>query len=289
MSIRRESDRIEGMVSSGSDAAPSANSLDKVLSQGSSAAEDDKKAARREGRRRTVRDRLQEQIDQAEEAARKEQFRKRMELARAGVRFFVMRRYAEAVKAFHSYLAVLEDHKQVPEGGLSPQHFDLKEDLPELLIISGVYWDLLKLYDRTESAEKYQEFLGYVEKYVQFVVGMPYQPLAAETVRKYLVTRKAVHVKDFKALYQRIAVSRCFIAGSLIDLQQPETTPLLRRFREQVLRPSRGGRVFIAAYEAFSPVLVPWLDRLPDPIRRGLSRGLDRLAVALARCFRLGT
>ncbi len=66
-----------------------------------------------------LRDRIRAQIDQAAEAHRQELFRHRIELARGGVRSYSMRRVPEAVKAFHTYIKILEDWKKVPEGGLN--------------------------------------------------------------------------------------------------------------------------------------------------------------------------
>ena len=116
------------------------------------------------GRGQALRDRIQAQIDQAAEAHRRELFRHRIELARGGVRSYALRRIPEAVRAFSTYIQILEDWKKVPEGGLTPALFDPKDDAAELLLISGVYWDLVKLYDRTKSAERYAEFMGYIEK-----------------------------------------------------------------------------------------------------------------------------
>ena len=230
-----------------------------------------------------LRDRIQAQIDQAAEAHRKELFRHRIELARGGVRSYTLRRIPEAVKSFSTYLQILEDWKKVPEGGLAPSHFDPKEDAAELLLISGVYWDMVKLYDRTKSAERYAEFTGYIEKYIEFTVGQPFQPLAAETVRKYIVADKPVHKKEFKELYKRIADSKCFVATALVDFQHPRTTPVLRVWRDEVLRKHPLGRVLVFLYQdlRLGMIAAEITEHLPKQIRSRLGALLDRLAAYL--------
>jgi hypothetical protein len=232
-----------------------------------------------------LRDRIQAQIDQAAEAHRQELFRHRIELARGGVRSYSMRRVPEAVKAFHTYIKILEDWKKVPEGGLSPSNFDPKEDAAELLLISGVYWDLVKLYDRTKSAERYAEFNHYIEKYVEFTLGQTFRPLAAETVRKYMVADKPVHKKEFKELYKRLADSQCFVATALLDVQAEATTPLLRKWRDETLKFTHFGRAFIYIYYSLGlgHFLAELTERMPHWVRRAMGQLLDRIAIRVSR------
>jgi len=236
-----------------------------------------------------LRDRIQAQIDQAAEAHRQELFKHRIELARGGVRSYSLRRVPEAVKSFHTYIKILEDWKKVSEGGLTPSLFDPKEDAAELLLISGVYWDLVKLYDRTKSSERYAEFSHYIEKYIEFTAGQPFQPLAAETVRKYIVADKPVHKKEFKELYKNIADSNCFVATSLVDVQESETTPTLRWWRDQVLRKSQAGRVFLFVYYRLSlgRGMAHLADASPATVRRMLGHILDQVARRIRIRYRL--
>ncbi len=227
-----------------------------------------------------LRERIQAQFDKAAEAHRQELFRHRIDLARGGVRSYTLRRVPEAVKAFHTYLRILEDWKKVPEGGLAPSQFDPKDDAAELLLISGVYWDLVKLYDRTKSPEKYSEFMGYIDKYVEFTEGQNFKPLAAETVRKYLVADKPVHKKEFKELYRRLAGSNCFVATALVDVQAVNTTPTLRLWRDHILMASPIGRLIVFIYTDLRAgvLLAEISDRLPLSMRKLLGQCLDRLA-----------
>jgi hypothetical protein len=234
-------------------------------------------------RSRRMRDQIEASIAKAREQHRRDLFRKRIDLARQGVRLYQNRKLPDAVKAFHTYIGILEDWKQVPEGGLHPGLFNVKDDLPELLLISGVYWDLTKLYDRTKSAEKQREFRHYLEKYLLFTKGMPFQSLAAETMRKYISMQNPRNKKDFKAVYKQLALTQCFVATALYDVSEPETVDRLRIFRDSVLRRSVLGRGFIQIYGWGGPALARFSDRWPEPLRRLAGRLLDGIASCVAQ------
>jgi len=219
------------------------------------------------------------QMEYNEKAHRLAMLRRRIELAQSGVRAFENKKITDAVKAFHSYIRILEDWKGVPEGKLTPSHFDVKADVAELLLISGVYWDLAKLYDRTKSVDKQREFMHYLEKYILFARGMPFQHVCMETMRKYISNEKPVHKPEFKNAFKMLGgKSSCFVATSLMDVCDPATLPRLRRFRDERLTSSRGGRAFIDWYYENGPALALAADRAPQWFRAVLGRTLDRLA-----------
>ncbi len=225
-----------------------------------------------------ARSRIQSVIEQAEQEHRRLLLRKRIELANAGVRAYQTKHFSDAVKSFHSYLRILEDWKGVAEGGLSPAHFDAQKDVAELLLISGVYWDLAKLYDRTKSQARQSEFARYMEKYILFSKGMPFQALCAETLRKYIATEKPLHRAEFKNAYKLLGGTDCFVATALADVSSPETLPRLRRFRDETLAKHAYGRVFVAWYYRVGPGIAALTEKFPEPVRRRLGFVLDRVA-----------
>ena len=125
-----------------------------------------------------ARKKIRDRIAMAEEAKKLDLQRRRIELASKGVDQYSEKHCAEAAQSFRAYIKILEDIKGVPSGGLSPGHFDKKTDIAEMMLISGIYWDLVKLFDRTKSAERYGDFKSYLSKYIQFSKGMPYQTMA---------------------------------------------------------------------------------------------------------------
>lgn len=225
-----------------------------------------------------ARKRIETQIEFQEKERRRKLENTRLELARAGISAYQRRKLTEAVNHFLTYIKILEEIKDVPVGGLLPAHFDAKRDLPELLMISGVYWDLVKLYDRTKSKERHREFLHYLEKYIAFSRGMPFQHLCAEALRKYLSGDKPVHREDFKNAYKVLSVHQCFIATALNDQLEPESLETLRAFRDQVLSHHTLGKGFIRFYYRVGPSLALATDRLSLRKRKLLARLIDQIA-----------
>ena len=221
---------------------------------------------------------IQQALEQAAEDHKREMTRRRIELARSGVRSYYTRRFSDAVKAFQMYLKILENWKNVPEGKLNPSYFDVKKDQAELLLITGVYWDLVKLYDHTRTKNREREFSHYLDQYIIFSKNMPHQALCAETLRKYISNKEPVHLEEFKRAYQVIQVtSRCFVATSLLDVSDPETLGRLRGFRDRVLKRNVYGRGFVAWYYRRGPGLASLVEKMPWIVRRGLGLGLDTI------------
>ena len=225
-----------------------------------------------------LRSTIEKKIEQAKEERKRDMFRKRIDIARLGVADYENKKFVEATKSFHAYIQILEEWKKVPPGGLNPSLFDKKLDLPELLLITGVFWDLVKLYDRTKGERAYKDFKLYLSKYVLFVKGMPFEGLCLETMRKYIQLDKPMHRADFKDAYKKMGGTNCFIAGALLDETDVETIPALRRFRDEHLARRLSGRVFIRTYYRVGPVCAWIVERFPKSGRIALGLALDRLS-----------
>ena len=244
----------------------------------------------------STRSKVRQRIDKAMEAADDERHKKllqqRLELARSGLVAYQRHQLTEAVNAFHAYIRILEEDKNVSEGHLTPIQFDIRKDITELMVISGVYWDLVKLYDRTTSADKQKEFLHYLEKYIVFSKGMPFQAFCAETLRKYLTNERPVHLQNFKDAYHFLSPTHCFIVSSLSDVIAPETLPIFRDFRDQVLKQHRRSRSWVAWYYRRGPIWAAHLQAWPFALRWLIGKFFnficDRLAHFLALKALLG-
>jgi hypothetical protein len=222
-------------------------------------------------------------MEYAEKMHRLAMLRRRIELAQSGVRAYQAGKITDAVRAFHSYLHILEDWKEVGEGKLTPALFDAKNDVAELLLISGVYWDLAKLYDRTSGVAKQKEFRHYLEKYIIFSKSMPFQHVCLESLRKYISNDKPVHKADFKNAFVLLGGTNCFVATALVDVCDERTLPRLRDFRDQTLAVHGAGRAFIVWYYRNGPKLAAVTEYAPGFVRSALGKTLDRLAQLITR------
>ena len=231
-----------------------------------------------ENHSRALRSKIQSAIEQAQEDRKREMFRQRVEIARTGIRQFDQKNIQEAVNLFYTYIRILEEWKGVQEGGLMPSHFNMQLDIHELLLLSGIYWDLAKLYDRTKSKERYNEFAHYLDKFIVFSKGMPYQALCAESLRKYISNDKPIHKDDFKRAYVRLTGSKCFIATALMEHLTPEGFERLASLRDNRLAMHWVGRWLIAVYYRFSPPMAMLISFAPLSLRKKLGTALDRFA-----------
>ena len=225
-----------------------------------------------------ARAKIRERINLAEEAKKLAMQRQRIELVGRGVVAYSEKDLVQAANSFKGYIKILEDLKGAPAGGLSPSHFHPKDDLAEMMLLSGVYWDLVKLYDRTRSPERYSEFKGYLGKYIQFSKGMTYQTMASETMRKYIQAKRPMHQADFKEAYKVIQLSKCFVATELVEHTRTDTIPVLREFRDDVLMKSRPGRRFVAWYYRNGPKMAARLAKSPTFVRLVAGKGIDLIA-----------
>jgi hypothetical protein len=220
--------------------------------------------------RRSIREKIQNQMEVEDRKRKNELFRKRLELARNGAAAFKRGDRVASMGFFMSYIRILEEWKDVPEGSLGPEHFDRRRDRAELLLISGVYWDLVKIYDRAPNAES--EFRKYLQKYVQFSRGMDFERVAAETLRKFYTHEKPVHKQEFKNAYESLTGNKCFVVGSLGEFLVEDDLNVMRTFRDQVLL--RYFPAGVRLYYRKGPSWAEWLSRRPRWIRRMAALGV---------------
>lgn len=221
--------------------------------------------------RRHVEAQLKAQQDQK----RRTLIAKRLECVNNGLKAFQARKAVDATLYYQAFIKRMEEDKGVPDGGLSPSLFPTPADFGDLLLIAGVYWDLVRLFDRTQSPEKQAQFLHYMEKFILFSKGASFQPLCAEGLRRYLTSEKPVHKAVFKNAYKILGDGKCFVVTSLLDVTSDDTLPALRRFRDEVLARHESGKLLIQAYYRFGPILALGCDRLPETLRRRLGKAVD--------------
>jgi len=231
-----------------------------------------------------ARKKVKAQIEKAERERLMRFFQKRMELARSGAMFFREGKIKEAVQNYYSYIEILEKTKSLPKGGLEPRHFDQKKDIAELLLLSGVFWDLSKLHDRAKKKDG-DRLAYYLSRFVMFSKGMPFQNVSSELIRKYLVNGLPKNRKEFKDAHIQLGGGTCFIATAVEDYCEPTTLPSLRRFRDDVLLQNSAGRVFVKVYYRIGPSLARLVLRAPEVMQKILASAFDRISNYLYKGF----
>jgi hypothetical protein len=93
------------------------------------------------------------------------------------------------------------------------------------------------------------------------------------------VLRGVTNLSTGRTLWRR-RTGPCWIATQAYGEGAPELT-VLRTFRDEVLLPTRMGRIAVACYDRYSPVMVRWLEHRPRT-RAWVRRGLDVLVRRIA-------
>lgn len=170
--------------------------------------------------------------------------------------------YPEAAVKYEKYLRVLEVVYNLNKGEVTPKVFNNSSRSKELTVVTSVYWDLVRIYDI--SPQYRDRMQGAAKKLAEF---LPYSQIYPDVTRKANNFLKSAKNPDIIRSFLRASRAQrgmCFIATAAFA-DQPEATELLvlRRFRDQALRPSRTGRQIIYSYYKISPPIARLLARHP--------------------------
>ena len=164
----------------------------------------------------------------------------------------------KAVEHYSKYLNALALWKGTTEEKLSPNHFDKQQDLGELLLISHVYWDMAKAYDRNTKLQA--EMLRCLNQFCNFTIGFKYQYANAQVVKKFIKKPVIRNRRAFQTAHEkvRIRTKGCYISTYSFGLEHPVTCEL-RNFRDSFLIESRLGLAIAEYYDRSSPHIVDFL------------------------------
>jgi hypothetical protein len=205
-----------------------------------------------------------------------------MELAKLGVEAQKNKNYRSALQYYIAYIDILQKGKNVSD--LSPKDFDAKSDSAELLMLTGIYWDLAKIYDRLGSKDQFKAKY-YLDKFVLFSKGTPYQKLSQEMLRKFLTYETPRDRQLFKDAYITLGGGKCFIATAVEEHCDPVSIVILKRFRDEVLSKNGLGRAFITIYYALSPTIARKLIRTSPRFQKKVAFWIEKISSAISSRF----
>jgi len=202
-------------------------------------------------------------------------FQERLKYLKRGQEYNKADDIPKAVECYSQYLNCLSTFFSVDEKKLSPTLFDHEKDVAEMLLISHVYWDLSKAYDRSPNLRI--ESVRCLDQFVKFTVGFKYQYVNARMLRNFIRKRLAHNPKAFKQAYDRIQVESksCYIATYALGDVHPITQQL--RLLKSDLNQNKLGRFFIDFYYRTSPVVVQYLETRPENFLNALFVSSSRL------------
>lgn len=200
-------------------------------------------------------------------------WKSRVNLIRQARGLMVQKAFPEAAVCYEKYLRILEMVYDLKVGELSPKVFNNSTRSKELTVLATVYWDLMRIYDTSprygdrmqKCANKLAEFLPFSTAYSDILNKAEAFSRSAkngEIVRTFLRSAKRKH-------------GRCFVATACFEAPMAKEVITLRAFRDQFLRGSPLGRLFIFHYYRWSPTWVAFLLVHPNSkriVRFGLRR-----------------
>lgn len=189
-------------------------------------------------------------------------YRERLKYLRKGQESFQAKKVSQAVQYYATYLKALADYFGISEKHLDPKFFNLQNDKAELLLISQVYWDLAKSYDRSPGLQS--ECLRCLSQFVKFTIGFKHQHINAQLLKKYVKQNSAVNHQAFKASLDKIQVESkgCYIATYAFGENHLVTNDL-RVVKKDILSKTHLGLLFIDQYYSYSPRLIQLFERRP--------------------------
>ena len=228
-----------------------------------------------------ARKKVKAQIEKAARETHVAKFNHRMDLVKQGALALKKKDYRNALQYFLAYLDVLEKAKG---GTLTPKSFDPKTEAAEMLMATGVFWDVAKIYDMMTKKE-IPKVQYHLDKFVLFSKGTNYQRLSVEMLRKCISNGKLKTSGPFKEAYVKLGGGRCFVATAVEEHCDSQTVYILKRYRDEVLSKNRMGRVFTRVYYQISPLIAIRLIRSSEQKQKRVARILGFIANAISCRF----
>lgn len=189
------------------------------------------------------------------------QYAERLGYLRKAQEFSQKDETVNAVICYNKYLGSLAAWHKTTEEKLSPKNFNKESDAPEMLLISQVYWDLSKAYDR--NPKLVQESIRCLGQFKKFTIGFKYQYINSEMLRKFIKKSKCHHPKNFENAYKDIRVNskKCYIATYCYG-EEHEITRVLRLWKACIIH-TRSGDLFVECYYRISPLIIHFYENHP--------------------------
>lgn len=185
----------------------------------------------------------------------KHKFDHRITTAKFGKQSLDIADYAGSIKKFTDYLLVMAEVKKVRDiYSLTPEKFNSKTELTEMMMISHIYLELARMYDAIPKF--HEDSKKCLDQFVRFSANQPYQIVNSELIRKHLKKSRFKNQEVFRTAYQQIFIQskKCYV----VTFCYGDTHPLTAEFRDfkDYLLNYRLGQELVRLYYLHSSTLV---------------------------------
>ena len=199
------------------------------------------------------------QQERAKDMKKKRLWQNRVALVRNGHALMRNQLYSEAAISYEKYLRLVEVVFNCGPGLLTPEMLKESAKTAELTVITGVYWDLVRIYDASDKYGGRQKFAA-----KQLAKFISYTPIYADLVKKAQVFMKSSKHPDVIKTFlisSKAQRTRCFIATAAFETSTAPEVIELRYFRDHYLKTNSFGRKAVYFYYKCSPRLACFLDQ----------------------------
>src|SRR3989344_7039369 len=197
--------------------------------------------------------------ERAKDLKKKKLWQNRVALVRNGHALMKNQLFSEAAVSYEKYLRLVEVVFNCGPGQLTPEMLKESAKTAELTVITGVYWDLIRIYDASEKYSGRQRIAA--KQLAKFV---SHTPIYGDLVKKAQVFMKSARrpeiIKSF-LVASKAQRPRCFIATSAFETPRADEVIALRQFRDKSLKTTSGGRTLVYFYYKISPKAACFLDQ----------------------------
>ena len=185
----------------------------------------------------------------------------RMGIFKKGKQAYSCKDYRNAIVYYCQYIEIISRVKGVEEKKMGPNLFDPKAELMEVMMLSSIYWDLVKIYDQSPALKK--EFLRCLDQFCVFTLNFPHQDINIQIMKRFIRNGNPKNKKEFKKTYKSIYSSskKCYIADYCFGPQH-FVTSILRDFKGFLLN-YKMGHFAVASYYRYSPKMILFFNKHP--------------------------
>lgn len=197
--------------------------------------------------------------ERAKEIKKNKMWQNRVPLVRNGHNMMKKKRFSEAAIAYEKYLRLIEVVFDCGAGHLTPEMLKDSSKTSELTVITGVYWDLVRIYDSSDLYTGRQRIAS-----SQLAKFATFTPIFNDLVKKAnSFMKQARHPEVIKSFLvaTNAKKGRCFIATSAFEYPMANEIIFLRQFRDTQLKTNFIGRKFVYLYYKVSPHIACFLDK----------------------------
>ncbi len=203
----------------------------------------------------------QTQISERTQRAIEKIYANRFSILKAAMGHSTNGRYQNAVEEYLNFFSIVSAFFNCQESEISPRLFEKGRDLAEIFLISQVYWDLCKIYDKDPRFS--DRLKKYLLKFVEFSKGFKFEYANYQLIFKYLKSGKCRNKRKFESALNALKTSGdfCYVATYCFGENHPVTNDL-RVFKKHLLK-MNWGKKFVFFYYKFSPKLLGFCRKYP--------------------------